>query len=443
MTVLNIPFNSGTEPALDGSVSYAKLLNLVVTPDSRVSEAPFFTCIEKLHNPQGIYRTVGAHTTLIVADGFLYTVNQTHDLLRVGPIAVQTGRIAFAENLKNEVLLCTGKTAYVYNTDSNSLTDLHLVPGFDMERPISCTMINSYFIVADGNSNRWQISGPNDGLHWTPLDEALLTTVSTKILSVQSISNNLFLIGNNAIERWVPQETALDFPFSRDNNYRFAWGAFNTEAIAGYQDQLVFLSNQRKVMVLTTEGVKKLSTPGIDRRLSNLSASEKPVSVLFKHQGQLFYSLATSDETWLFSFASQRWSNSSDTLLQWDGQRGFLLEDGFYSASTAIQARHRQLQTGWLTLPARLPYKPVVHRVSLTIIFGVCEKPLEKEPLYLSVARNHADFGNRIPLRLPQRYSNSHTVHWPCHVVARELMLRLDYFGSSQITLTDCSVDIN
>ena len=443
MTIVSIPFTAGTEPSLDGSTHYAKLFNLMVTPDNTVADAPFFKHIDTLHKPQGIYRTLGTKTTLIVADGILYTVNANNDVLRVGTLTVQTERVAFAENLKNEVLLCTGNTAYIYNADTNTLTDLHLVAGFDIARPLGCTMINSYFIVVDGNSNRWQISSPNNGLQWTPLDEALITTVSTPLQAVHSLSNNLFLIGDNAIERWVAQETALDFPFSRDNNYRFAWGALNPEAIAAYQDRLVFLSSQHEVMLLTVDGVKKLSTPGIDQRLSTLRATDKPVSVLFKHQGQLFYALSTPDESWLFSFASGKWSTMSDRLLQWGGGSGFLLADGFYGATTEAQARQRYLRTGWLTLPAQKPYKPVVHQIQCNLIRAVGLQPFGDDTVALSIARNHQAFGNRLAVALPKRFSNSQPLQWSCNVVARELMLQLDYSGSSAVTLTGLSVDIN
>lgn len=443
MTLLTIPLTTGTVPTLDGSIDYAKLVNLHVTAEDRVSDAPFFKLSERLHHPQGVYHTLGNAITLVVANNVLYVLNARNNFIRVSTITVQTQRIEFAENLKNEVLLCTGATAYLYNTQTQALTDLQLIEGFDIRRPVSCTMINSYFIVADGDSNRWQISSANDGLQWTPLNEALLTTASTKIQSVDSISNNLFIIGNNAIERWVPQETVLDFPFSRDNNYRFGWGAFNTEAISAYQDRIVFLSSQCEVMILTAGGVKPLSTLGMDKRLSKIAKSEHPVSVLFKHQGQLFYSLSTQDENWLFSFASQRWSNSTDSLLQWNGDSGFLLQDGFYVATDEVQPRAREFKTGWLTLPRRVPYNPVVNRVSLNVIRDVSKAPQAQELLYLSLAHNHARFGNRVPLPLPERLSNAQPLHWSCNAMARELMLKLDYFGSSKLTLTDLSVDIH
>lgn len=240
----------------------------------------------------------------------VYAVDAAGLPSELGQLTTFEGHVGVDQNQANQIIFVDGAKGYILNTMTNAFTMI-TATGFPAT-PVDVTYQDGYFIVVDGQTNRFYISALNDGLMWDPLDFALVTYRPDVLVGVQSVKGRLFLFGNQITEAWFDAGSG-DFPFRRDSNATMEVGCAATGTIQQAFGQLVFLAQDvngtSSVMLITGTQPQRISTQGIDYEIQQIEDVSDATGILLKENGQIFYRLnfTKGNRTFVYNFMSQKW----------------------------------------------------------------------------------------------------------------------------------------
>ena len=212
----------------------------------------------------------------------------------------------------NQVIFVDGVNGYIWDTTSSTFTKI-TDPGFPIT-PIDVCTLDGFFVVANGNTNNFGLSGFNQGLVWGPDNNGTQTT-----FIMASTSANL----------------VLTYHGGSINNYQigtpvvFSGGSLPAQLIAGTTYYVKTIVNSTTIQVSATDGGMVItSAAGGSGNMTN--NGQLQVGSITTHPGTIVACRTLHRRLFLFSqFFTEVWENAGvGTNLPFRRNNALLMEYG-------------------------------------------------------------------------------------------------------------------
>lgn len=331
-------------------VTTEETYNMIISDSTMVPYAGFAARIAL--NPQGKGRSAYASTAsdLIVAvvGSGVYLVFAGLTFQFVGSLYTTSGNVFIAENNNKEIAITDGSNIYVYNygTDQFSVsttgtpgTGQFQIPS-NLTHPGYITFQDGRLIVAGLNTTNWFLSAINMATVWTGVGTyigALQTKTDTLQAPVRmpGRGNNLFIFGSTVAENWIDQGQVL-FPYVKSTSFNLDYGCLNAATIDFNENYICWISQNEKsgpeLMVTDGGSINRISTDGIDFRLSNLKNPKDCFGFFFRQDGHLIYQFAfpTDNLSYAYDFNTGLFFTVTDENLNYHPARKVVFFDNVY-----------------------------------------------------------------------------------------------------------------
>ncbi len=252
----------------------------------------------------------------------------------LGTIGTSTGLVDIADN-GLQVMFVDGSKGYIF-----TLATLVFVQITDVDFPVapgSVVFQDSFFIVNDTNTNRYQWSASYNGLAWNALDVAAKESFPDNLVRVSSNSGLLYLFGEHSTE--VASGNPNTGSYERITGLTVEHGLVSKQSLAKIQDQLIFLSINRRgecaVSMLSGGTVNKVSTSDIDDILNSYTTISNATGFSYTLNGHEMYQInfPTHNQSWLFDSKTQLWSEVASNHSRHLAERASVFDNHTYVTS--------------------------------------------------------------------------------------------------------------
>jgi len=440
-----IPFSAGSMPDIETQFENPRLLNAFINNEggaNTVHNFPVPVQLAALSDVRQIFSSGYNGGIYIVATNTgIYTVDSSGTSQFVSSIPYSALPVTICENLQYQVTITDGENAYVYSQKTDKFQQLNdgSIAGFDLKNPNSCTVLNSFTIISDADSNMWQVSGANNALSWNASDKQQIESVATQLVGVCSFKNNLIIVGADAVERWVPSVEANEymFPFQRDDNFRTDYGAAGSGLITSDIDEVTFLSSDYRAIVIDHSGTTTVSTPGMSAIWESQYADEigTAMASFFSYKGLYFIQYTFSDRGWVYCMDTQKWCETTELFLGADG--AVVKIDGVYNLTDQQDGYRRLVEI--ITPDLRFndganSYRSVLNAVRASIIQGRSQKT-QPDYLELSISCDGLKWGNSVKSVIGKTGERVAKTQWRLSMAANQFGFRLRYYGDQEFIL--------
>lgn len=452
-----LPINRGTRPNWELRINYPQLLNMFVGESGQVFTDPG---LSKLSNVAPDANTRAIHYSTYKG-GSYFCVTKTK-ILQIfldgsfNEIAVINNSgmaVQIDENDQNQVIFVDGKSAYVYAQQATppTFTTLGTSQGFQFASPISVVVLNNIGIVLDRITNTWAISDPNNLLTWPVLDfVAQLDSTLTQGVSLETLSNNLFIFGTTGIERWVPNtgNNPYLFPFDKDTSYRQDFGAISTNGvIRGFDDQgfgvIYFLSSKYVPMSLTVQGLHELVEPdyktGLAKILSDYEDVNKCESSFYAFKGNYVFTMTfqTTGICWRYCVNSKTYSTGDDLIISaLTTYQIVATPDGVFNLENAPQIKkHRMCVLDKIKIyKGQQPNRMTMSCLDVQMIQGLLHNTDEELELSFSLDGQQS-WTNIVTCPIGATGERNAQTTWRMNIICKEITPRISYYGDLEFTI--------
>jgi hypothetical protein len=244
---------------------------------------------------RGIYSSEKLGKLFICVHNFAFSFDKNLSGSLLGTLDTFSGDVFIEENNNGQVVFSDSTNLYVFNSNTESFTTLtQAVLGF---RPGYITFQDERIISPDLETSFWQLSAVGDATLW-PADAQHVGKVSTKSTNAVGCirfpgrGNLLMVFGTNVAEQWTDNGAQL-FPYQRSQSTNTDFGCINPATIASNENMVCWVgtNEQSGPAIMFTRGseVEKISTDGIDNRLSQLENPENCYGYMVRLGGHILY----------------------------------------------------------------------------------------------------------------------------------------------------------
>ncbi|MBU3682113.1 MAG: hypothetical protein FGM16_09265 [Flavobacterium sp.] len=342
-------------------ISDEQTFNFIVSDNALVPYAGYKVVSEISETVgRGLYSSFTGQFMLSVIGNQLYKSvrNQITGSIQTTIIAgaqlgTSSGDVYISENNNAQICITDNSFIYVYDWFNNifwsnlpsqapatKLNFYYTSPGY-------ISFQNGRFIVACNDTQDWILSNINDATSATawpqPNDAYRVGKIQSKpgrikaVVPVPGGGNNIVVMGSNVAETWTDYGLAL-FPYQRNSTFNIDYGCLNPSSIAELDNFVVWLAvNEQSgpiLMMATGSAIKKISTDGIDYRLSQLKNPQNCTGFLFQQDGHLLYQFTFPDDnlTLAYDFNTQLFFTVTDENLNYHPARQvvFFLDNYYF-----------------------------------------------------------------------------------------------------------------
>lgn len=461
-TFVDIPINKGTQPDWQRRFGYPLLLNYFVGESDFVYTTPSlfnlspdapFDSVRAIH-----YTRFNGGMYIVVTKTSVYRLFSSGAYQFVATIIFSGQSVQIDENLQEQVIIVDGARGYVFDQHNNIFVTLTQAGnGFGLKNPISVVVINTIAIILDGETDSWIISEPNNALNYPALDTIpKIESQLTKAVSVQSLENNLYILGTTGIERWEPtigSNSPYIFPFIKDNNFRSDYGALATNAVvrgaSGNTSKIYFYSSQYLPMALTANGIIKLPMDGNMTGMARITSQYPDVNEVatsfFNFRGNYFcaFTFASTGISWVYTENSGTWFQSDDIIISAVANNEVVATpDGVFKLSLIRTYKHRRIVTERITkYKGPSPYRNVLNQVEARVVQGQLQTT-QPQYLELTISLDSESWLNTVPRQLGFTGRRNAIVTWGMNIAAYEYTLRFDYYGDLDLSFEKITAKI-
>ena len=245
-------------------------------------------------------------------------------------LSTTSGDVYLAENNNRQIAIVDGVNLYVYDYGST--------PGFYSTGATGASQIswnftvfpnpsyvafqNGRFIVTCNSTQYWVLSKLNQALDqagpvyaWPQNNSSAYASqvgvISSKPCKIRAAvpvpggGNNLLVLGSNVSESWQDVGYAT-FPYQRNSTFNVDFGCLNPSSIAALDNYIVFLAVNEQagpfIIVIQGGNAQRISTDGIDYKLSQLKNPENCTGFLFRQDGHLIYQFTFIEDNLSFAY---------------------------------------------------------------------------------------------------------------------------------------------
>lgn len=269
---------------------------------------------------RGIYSSAKNNHMYAVIDGNIWSFDSSLSRTVIGVMDTFTGDVFIDENNVNQIAFSDGESIYIYNYLTSSFVQLtSAILGF---KPGYLTFQDSRFISPDTDTNQYRLSEVGNGLSF-PFDAQHVGEVSTKptrcvaCVRFPARGNLLLVMGQTVGEQWMDVGAQL-FPYQRSQSTNLDYGCINPATIATNQDIVcwVAINEQSGLAIMSTTGseAKKISTDGIDFKLTELKYPSNCYGFMVRLDGHLCYVVSWPKDnlSYLYDFNTEMFFTLTD-----------------------------------------------------------------------------------------------------------------------------------
>ncbi len=253
-----------------------------------------------------------------VMDNYLYAVigNTVYRIARdrtslamTGVIGTASGQIFMVHNTNSELMIVDVAGGKGYILSGVNVTE---IADADFINPSGLTWQDGYFIVTEKNTQRFWISGLNDGTSWDALEYATAEGLPDDAEAIISDHRELWIYGSQSTEVFY-NAGSPDFPFSRIQGSFQNIGIGAAASIAQLDNTLFWLDNWLTVRRAQGYTPVVVSSPQIDYQISLYDMVSDAIAFSYVHEGHAFYVLTfpSADRTWVYDVVTGFWHRRS------------------------------------------------------------------------------------------------------------------------------------
>lgn len=379
----------------------------------------------------------------------------------IGTIGTLIGNVYIAANNNDQVIFVDGSNGYLFDEGAPSFAQI-VTAGFPAN-PEFVVYIDGYFIVNDGGTNQFYISGLNDGNSWDASRFASLTAQPDNVIGLGTVHRQLFVIGEISSEVWYNAGGA-DFPFRRQENLILPYGCAASGSIATGENRLIWLSGNENGVgsVVMTDGTIPIvvSTPNVDIAIQSYGNVSDAVGYIYKSDGHIFYELSftTANHSWVYDITTGYWFEreyegenrfKGQTHSYFLGKHYMLLYDegNLYEISSDFNSHDgtmfRRERTG-IRLKDKLTKRIIVDEIGINFLQGVGEANgiYENPEVYISLSEDGGvTFGTRITAFLGKIGERKYKTYWSRLGIFNDLVIKLECFAKTKLIILDAYID--
>lgn len=314
MSYVPIPLARTSSEAFSKEASNTKLTNWFAERNPEGSKSPF-----TLYPTPGLkaWTTVGegpirglhlAGPDLFVVSGAkLYKVNSAKAVTELGTVG-SSGAVRMISNDLREVAVVTRNKSYAYT--ANGLIQL---PETGLN---GAAYQDGYGIFTQSSSQKFWITDIDD----------MATIGGTAFSSADALTGNVIGCISDHRELWIFKETSIEvwynsgnalFPFDRAQGGVIEKGCAASGSIAKAQNAVFWLGEDLRVYMAAGYQPKPISTPQIDARLADKTATFQDAEAFtYSQNGHEFYVLLLSDLTLVYDLTEGVWHERKHLGLQ-------------------------------------------------------------------------------------------------------------------------------
>ena len=205
-------------------------------------------------------------------------------------VIVGSGRVSLAKSSRYLVVLVPGVTAYVFDSEDSSLTEIT-----DIDWQVSDTVVfkDGYFTFTTSDGQQFFVSNLNQPLVYSALDFGSADVRPDLIVAAHVNHNELFIMGEDTIELFQ-NVGGEGFPFRRVRGGDIQKGIHAKFSVTDFDNSFVFLGGD--VGELTSAwrvgggGVSKISTSAVDNAIQEYTEDEiaDAFAVTYAYGGNFF-----------------------------------------------------------------------------------------------------------------------------------------------------------
>jgi hypothetical protein len=215
----------------------------------------------------------------------------------LGSINTDIGPVFMTVNNAGQVILVDGVDGWIYDPGTGDFLEITTsdFPG----KPLGVVYQDDYFLIPDGETNIWYLSGPNDGFSWDVLDTATIRKYTGYVTGIGVVGSRVYFFKEDSTEVWFNQGLA-DFPFRRDNNLIFNTGCTAPGSIYQLEGYLYWLSNASsgESTVMMTKGGQAniISTQAINTLINGFTNPDDVQAYAYKDSGHQYYVMSWTED---------------------------------------------------------------------------------------------------------------------------------------------------
>ena len=420
MSLQQFPLNIGTLPESDRQVNDPRLREGFVNKEGHVQLLPNLTLNRSFTNLRAVFKSKFNDRTIVVdnKDVIYIEYGITN---KVGEIIETANAVRIDENVQGQVVIVNGSGAWVFDQPTDGFFKLNADNnGFDLINPVDVVELNTFIIIVSGDDNKWIVSLANNALQYAGNEVVVTDNSLGKLTGCEHWNNNLFIFGENGVQRWIPsiERTTFDFPFSQDPTYRDEYGCVQTGSLLSENNRLFYLSENGQIRLLSPSGIEIITNDGIELILSSYDASQARASY-FYFDGYYFYiiSFLNDDNSFVYCPLTKKWSETSQLWVDFSGKGGtkglVALKDGLYELTTDMSSGKNVVIKTQFVYPKspQLEYRAILATVILESTQGKGETQ-ERELCWLSLSKDNILFGNEVGIDFSKTAERLFQIRW-------------------------------
>lgn len=322
-------------------ISVEETWNMIISDDFLVDYAGYeiASTVSPNGEGRGIHVSVKSNNIYLAVDNNIYIVDNDFNPLAIGQMTTFQGDVFFSENNSGQIAICDGKNIYIFDYLTNTFTtaSIDFIPAY-------ISFQDGYFMSGVQGEAEWRLSNLNDGTTW-PDDQFHIGEFESKpnnviaIVPIPGQNGLVFVFGQTVTEPWYDAGLQL-FPYQRYNFLNIDYGCLNAATIATLENITVWLASNEKAgpFIMYSNGgqPQKISTDGIDFKLSSLIKPDDCYGFLFRQDGHLIYQLTfvTDNFSLIYDFNTSKFSNVCDNQMNYHiAKRVVFFNNSYYFIS--------------------------------------------------------------------------------------------------------------
>lgn len=313
---MKTPFFGGAYRAFSKNLDSQRCINLYLENDEskqgrdvaalRGCAGLLLLCVCGTGPIRGI-RTV-RNVLYVVSGDAVYSVSPSLKVTLLGTIFSSVGSVSMSDN-GSQVIIVDGTYGYLVTVSTGAVS--RISAGAFPSNPVTVTFFDSFFIVNQGNTQQWWVSGSNDGNSWDGTNFASKEGGSDLLVGLIQVDRQLWLFGENTTEIWYDAGGA-NFPFARVDGVFVETGLASPYCMALLDNSVFWLgADQRgQGIVYRSSGYQpqRISTFAIERELG-MDVISDAIAYSYQSGGHSFYvlTLPTADLTYVFDVSTNLW----------------------------------------------------------------------------------------------------------------------------------------
>lgn len=242
-----------------------------------------------------------------VVGAYVYRVAEDLTWTFLGAIGTTNGPVGMATN-GAQVLIVDGSSGWIIRTATPELFQIT-----DVDFPAGVThaaYLDSYFVVAGGNTGYFYHSQVLDGESWDGTEFAAAEGSPDDVVGLIVNQRQLFVIGTETTEIWVTS-TNVDFAFERVGSAFIEVGCAAPFSICALDTAVFWVARDKNGagLVVRCDGYRpqRISDHYIERLLAEAVDLESARAYTFQQGGHSFYVLIWDENTFVYDVSTGFW----------------------------------------------------------------------------------------------------------------------------------------